>query len=271
MAQNLKMVFIGGGNMAKAIIAGLTRDKSHSHQIYVVDHHDEKCRALREEYKINATTDVNEVMEYADILILAVKPQDAQSTCKMLKNIPPHALVISFMTGVTLAHLSAWLGSSYAAVRAMPNTPAIVNFGATGLFANTQTNELQKAQAEKIFEAVGIVTWLKKEADINTIIALSGSGPAYYFYFMEVMQKHAEAMGLAPEVAKDFAIQTALGAAQLAANSTDELTTLRANVTSKGGTTAAAINVMQEQNLAQILAAAMEAASKRALELSEII
>jgi pyrroline-5-carboxylate reductase len=264
------ILFIGGGNMAQALIVGLVQNNYDPRQIFVADRHAEKCKYLQDTYRIEAATDVQNFLLKADVVVLEIKPQGAKESCLTLqKHLPEQALIISIMAGISFNSLDAWLGGTRALVRAMPNTPALIQAGATGLCANTKVTQAQKNQVEAIFHAIGITAWVEQETDINTITALSGSGPAYYFYFMEIMQKAAEHMGIAPEVAKTFAVQTAYGAAQLALSSKEAVATLRAQVTSKGGATEAALKVMQEKNLSAILETAMQAAYDKSMEFSQ--
>lgn len=268
--QKAKILFIGGGNMARAIIKGLLKQGYDPTYIYVVDHHSENREFFAKKH-IQVGKEAEAFIANVDIVCLAIKPQGAQELClklhEKLAEVSP--VILSIMAGITTASLNAWLGAHLPVVRAMPNTPVAVQMGATGLFATEQISDLQKAQVESILNAVGITAWLPAEADINAIIALSGSAPAYYFYFMEAMQVVAEKMGIAPDIAKAFAIQTAYGTAKLAFETEESLTTLREQVTSKKGTTEAALETFKAHDFSQIIEAAMRAAVKRAVELSQ--
>lgn len=268
---NLKILFIGGGNMAKAMIAGLVAAQFNSENIIVVDHNLEKRLALKQEYAVVTEENWGGINTSIDIIVLAIKPQNAEETCHLLARFIDGRpiLIISVMTGITTSTLEHWLGSHLSIIRAMPNTPAFIRAGATGLYANKNTSLEHKEITEKFMSTIGQIAWVEQEDDINIITALSGSGPAYFFYFMECMQETAIKMGLRPEVAKNFTLQTAYGAAKLALESELDIAALRANVTSKGGTTQAALNVMQGNNLAEIIEKAMGAAKQKAVEFSD--
>ncbi len=256
--------------MSRAIVAGLIQDGYPAESITVIDRNPEKCALFRDTYGIHAFDDLDAGLTRADVLVLAIKPQDAAAACSLLRaHCAQHApLVISVMAGITVATLGHWLGHHTAIVRAMPNTPAAIQAGATGLFANTATPLEHKNIAESILRATGVITWVDAETDLAAITALSGSGPAYYFYFMEIMAEIAVRMGLSQETAHLFAAQTAYGAAKLALASPEDFVTLRNQVTSKGGSTAAAIGSMQKNDLENLLAEAMLACQRRALELA---
>ena len=268
--SDLKTLFIGGGNMAKAIIAGLIAAKYNPKNIFVVDRNADKRLRLTQEYGIQAQENWGNTLNNIDVIVLAIKPQSAEKICYLLApliNSRP-ILIISIMAGITTFTLESWLGSQLSIIRAMPNTPAFIQASATGLFANKNTSLENKQYVEKCMSAIGQIAWLEHESDINTITALSGSGPAYFYYFMECMQTTAIKMGLTPEIARKFTLQTAYGAAKLALESGLNIETLRANVTSKGGTTQAALESMQENKMDEMIENAMLAAQQKGIEFS---
>jgi len=267
-----KLLFIGGGNMTQAIVGGLIDNGYSANSIFVVDRNSEKCQLLQQQYQVHVNEKITVFLDEVDTVILAIKPQAAEAVCATLR---PQLrerklLIISIMAGLNLASLAKGLGEHLAIIRAMPNTPALVQEGATGFFGNVHVSEAELLEAENIFSAIGIAAKLKSESDLDTVTALSGSGPAYYFYFMASMQDAAIQMGLDPETAKSFAIQTAYGAAKLARDSDVSVAELGRRVTSKKGTTEAALNTLQAKNLDEILASAMQAAVSRARELAKL-
>jgi len=263
---------MGGGNMAEAIIAGLVRHGYDSQHLFVMDRNLNKCEQLIKKYQVHADTAYPNHKITLDMIMLATKPQDAKAACALIsqKISEETPLILSVMAGITTTLLSQWLNKDLAIIRAMPNTPALIQAGATGLFANTQTLPIQKAYAQTLMSAVGQVAWLTEEAHLDMVTALSGSGPAYYFYLMECMQKAAVAMGIPANVARLLTLQTAYGAAKLAMESDESFEALRAKVTSKGGTTAAALDVLMQHQLGDIFAAAMKAAQQKSVELSQL-
>ncbi len=264
------ILFLGGGNMTRAIVAGLVQNQYPVEKIGVVDRNPEKCAHFQQAWGIRAETTLTPALTAAKIIVLAIKPQDAAPACNLIQaHCQAHSpLIISVMAGITVQNLAAALGQYLAIVRAMPNTPAAIQCGATGLFAGPHCSDLDKNQAETILRATGIVTWLEQEDQLAAITALSGSGPAYYFYFMEIMSEVAIKMGIPTDTARLFAAQTAYGAAKLALEAPD-FAKLRAQVTSKGGSTAAALASMQEHHLDQLIEKAMESCKNRALELAK--
>lgn len=267
--ENSRIAFIGAGNMANSLIKGLLAKGVTASNILACDIDQDKLATLERECGITAST-LQEAAIQADVLVLAVKPQVLGALCRELNDLPGKrdSLVISIAAGISLQALESWLGSNRAIVRTMPNTPSLVGEGATALFANTQTDEDQKQLAEAILSAVGISSWLRRESDIDTVTALSGSGPAYYFLLMEAMEKAAIDMGLDAEIARRFAIQTALGAGRLASADEDGPETLRRRVMSPGGTTEKAIESFTEDGFTQSVEKAMRAAAKRSAELA---
>jgi pyrroline-5-carboxylate reductase len=210
-------------------------------------------------------------MEGADVVVLAVKPQVMRSVLEPLQSIAQkqRPLLVSVAAGIREASLNSWLGGNLPIVRCMPNTPALVQAGATGLYANPQVNKEQRSLAESILRTVGITLWFDDEAKLDTVTAVSGSGPAYFFLVMEAMQAAAESLGLKPDDAKLLVVQTALGAARLALESEQQPAELRKQVTSKGGTTEAALNQLNAGGLVPLFAEALKAAEERSKELAQ--
>lgn len=268
-----KTGFIGGGNMASALVNGMLNNGIDPTSIYVADPDRAQQQALLTlDNAINTFNDGAELLDAVDVLILAVKPQIMQTVVEPLAHkIKADTLIVSVAAGVPVEKLNQWLGKEMPIIRCMPNTPALVGCGASGLFANPLVSAEQKTAVETLFNTVGITAWLDSEAAIDQVIAVSGSGPAYFFYLMELMQQTGTELGLPAELAQALTIQTALGAAQLASQSDDNPATLRNKVTSKGGTTAAAIELMQEQGMDETIRTAMQAAVTRAAELADEI
>lgn len=262
--------FIGAGNMANSLIRGLLAKGLDAESIWVTDIDQAKLKAISEDCGINASS-LAEVANSVDVLVLAVKPQVMQSVCVDLAEHMPErdCLIVSIAAGITITHMEQWLGQSAAIVRCMPNTPALVGKGASGLFANVNVTENQKELADEIVGAVGVSAWVGSEADIDIVTAISGSGPAYFFLFMEAMQETAKGMGLSPELARLLTYQTAIGAAELALLSEEETSELRRQVTSPGGTTERAINTFEEGQLRELVDSALKAARDRSVELAK--
>lgn len=263
------IAFIGAGNMASAIIGGLVKNGFNPANIWASDPSLEKANGLAAQFSIHATTDNIEAIQQCDVVMLAVKPQVMESVLSSLKpalNAKP-TLLISVAAGINLASLACWGGEELAIVRCMPNTPALVMQGASGLFANEQVSDAQKIISEDILNAVGISVWVNSEDEIDSVIAVSGSGPAYFFLFMEAMIAAGQKLGLSEQTAKQLTLKTALGAATMASSSEHSPAQLRKNVTSPNGTTEQAILSFQRQNLEGIVETAMQAAYDRSGEM----
>lgn len=265
-----QIAFIGAGNMANSLIRGLLAKAVPASQLFATDIDQEKLQLLQHECGIRIGTSA-EIAANADVIILAVKPQVMAAACESLRAgiKKPDCLIISIAAGIPVSSMESWLGHDRAIVRCMPNTPALVGEGATGLFANTRCSAGDIALAGEILSAVGITCWLRTERDIDTVTALSGSGPAYFFLMMEALEKAAVALGLDADVARQLSIQTALGAGKLAADSDVAPDELRRRVTSPGGTTEQALLSFQRDGFERIVANAVEAAQKRAAELAK--
>jgi len=263
--------FIGAGNMAASLISGLIADHYPADQIWVSDINQASLGNLGERYGVHTTTRNAIVAEHAEILILAVKPQILKSVVEDLSgNLQSrHPLVVSIAAGITAGSIDRWGGGHLAIVRCMPNTPAMVKTGATGLCANAAVSESQRSQAEAILRAVGLTVWVNEESQLDAVTALSGSGPAYFLMMMEAMEDAGVALGLDRNTARLLSQQTALGAGRIAIESEDPPAELRRRVTSPGGTTERAIATFEEGGLSPLVARAMGAAARRAWELSQ--
>lgn len=265
--------FIGAGNMAGSLIAGLLADAWPADNIWAADVDERQTLRLGQHFGIHTTTDNPAVVAEADILVLAVKPQSMQQVARGIaaQVQARRPLVISVAAGISLDALDDWLGGGIAVVRTMPNTPALVRSGATALLANNQTTPDQRNQAEAILRSVGLTVWVEAEILLDTVTALSGSGPAYFFLLMEAMEQAAVNMGLDRETARLLTQQTALGAAKVAIESDETPAELRRRVTSPGGTTEQAIAVFENKALLSIVLEAMQAAGQRSDELSKLL
>jgi pyrroline-5-carboxylate reductase len=266
----MKISFIGGGNMASALIAGLVGKLAEHGDIHVVDPSLEALDRLKDTFSVDTATTIDQRVAAAEVVVLAVKPQQMHEVAAALSpHLSKHPLVLSIAAGIRGADLSRWLGGYRAIVRCMPNTPALIGMGITGMVAMAGVSAHQKAVANSILRAVGKTVWLEDEALIDPVTAVSGSGPAYVFYFLEAMQQAAREMGLSVEQGRELALATFSGAAQLAVQSEDPVEVLRQRVTSKGGTTHAAIESMEQAGVKQAIIAAMKAAAARGRELGD--
>ena len=264
------LTFIGGGNMAGSLVGGLIADGWDPARIRVADPDAGQRERMVASHQVATTPDNQAAMSDADVVVLAVKPQVLATVARDLAAgiAQQQPLVISIAAGIREATLRGWLGSGTAIVRAMPNTPALVRSGATGLYANPAVSEAQRSLAESILRAVGLVIWVEDEALMDAVTALSGSGPAYFFLFMEALQAAGEEQGLPAETARLLVLQTAFGAARMALESSEDAGTLRRHVTSPGGTTERAIGILQEGGLAELLSRAVLGAVERSNELA---
>lgn len=272
--NNLKIAFIGGGNMARSLISGLIKAGYDSNLISVSNRSEGKLIALNKDFGIKTSLDNYEIAKDADVIVLAVKPQFMAEMLNQLTakiNNYGNRLIISLAAGVTVERLTSLLNGHKKIVRLMPNTPALIGYGVTGTFAAPDVNAEEKEFTNRILTAVGKVVWVEKESDINTVTAASGSSPAYFFLFMQYLIEHTKEMGLSEEQARTLVVETALGAAQMAIKNADvSLEMLRAQVTSKGGTTFAAISKFEELNLKDSVSAAMDACVARAEEMQKL-
>jgi pyrroline-5-carboxylate reductase len=265
-----KITFIGAGNMAGSLAGGIIAKGYDPLHITLTDVNDAQLAQARSNLHVNTSRDNLTACQKADVIVLAVKPQVMADVIVPLKPIVNlrKPLVISIAAGVTLAKLEGWLGADTAVVRCMPNTPALVEAGATGLYANANVTQAQREQARAIMGSVGLALWLENEDQIDAVTALSGSGPAYFFLVMEAMIAAGKAMGLSEQVARQLTLQTALGSAQMAITGSVEPAELRRRVTSPGGTTERAIGIMEQQGLRDTFMAALKGAYDRSKELA---
>ncbi|VAW53677.1 Pyrroline-5-carboxylate reductase [hydrothermal vent metagenome] len=261
--------FIGGGNMATSLIGGLLDAGINASAITVAEPDEKRCLALHNQYGISTSTGNKSTLS-CEIIVLAVKPQLLKKVCQQLEaQTSSNSLFISIAAGIKSSDINSWLNGKQAIVRCMPNTPSLLQCGASGLYANENVSAEQKKQAETIMQAVGLVLWVDNEKQINAVTAVSGSGPAYFFLLMEAMQKAGEELGLNSNVAQQLVMQTALGAARMAIESESPPAELRQMVTSKGGTTEQAILSFQSANFQKIVMDALQAANDRSISLAE--
>jgi len=270
--QDKTIAFIGAGNMATALIKGLIAKGCPCANIWAADPNSEQLGILKNDSGINVSSDNTEVIKNADIVVLAVKPQLMNVVLLPLQKVLAEktVLLVSIAAGVSIKTLESLSSDKQAIVRCMPNTPALVEAGASALFANSSATEEQKQQAQSILSAVGMICWLQQESDIDIVTALSGSGPAYFFLFIEALQAAAIDQGLDPDIANSLALQTAFGAAKLALSGDGDVAELRRKVTSPGGTTEAAIAQFEKDGFRNIIAQAVEKAKARSEELAQL-
>ncbi len=269
--MSLKITFIGAGNMAKSLAGGMIAKGMDPINITLSDINESSLQEARSQLQVNTTRDNQLACQKADIVVLAVKPQVMAEVVQPLEPLfqQKQPLIISIAAGITLAQLEQWTGGQLPIVRCMPNTPALVQSGATGLYANQQVSEPQKEQARNVLGAVGLALWLDNEDQIDAVTALSGSGPAYFFYIMEAMIAAGTALGLPEATAKQLTLQTALGSAQMAITSDVDAQELRRRVTSPGGTTEQAISILEQQGCKTLFLQALQGAYERSKELAK--
>jgi len=267
-----KIAFIGAGNMATAIISGLIGKSYPKECISVAAPHIEHCQALQEKFGIKVASDNARAVQDADIIVLAVKPQMMQVAVASFSHIETkNKLVVSIAAGISSRRLNELFDASISLVRVMPNTPALLGLGMSGLYATPNTSAQDKSFAFELLSAVGECFWVKTEQDIDKVTCVSGSGPAYFFLFMEAMQKEAMRQGFDEDSARLMVQQTAIGAAKMVIdNPQTPIAVLRQNVTSKGGTTAAALDIFDKAHTSDIVSKAMQAAFTRAQEMEKL-
>ena len=264
----MKIAFIGCGNMAQSLIGGMIANGTSSSNIAVADPSDTATAVAEKKWNVTVAANNNEAVSDADVVVLAVKPQQMQTVLTGIADHLTDQLLVSIAAGIQTKDMLNWANTSQVAiVRCMPNTPALLQCGATGLFAASNVTSEQRKIAEEILNAVGLTAWVDQESQLDAITALSGSGPAYFFLMIEAMTEAATELGLNKDLAIQFATQTALGAARMTTESDVEPAQLRKNVTSPAGTTEAALNSFNNNNFTEIVAQAMQAADKRAGEL----
>jgi pyrroline-5-carboxylate reductase len=264
----MKINFIGGGNMARAIIGGLKQNGLDMSAVTVLELDAQKRLELAQEFNVK-TTDSYADFNDTDVIVLAVKPQQLKEVCAKLNPVLKSQLVVSIAAGVRSQDISRWLGNYSAIVRVMPNTPAQIRAGISALYAMPAVSNTQREHANIILAAVGKTLWLEDEAKMDAVTAISGSGPAYVFYFIEALQDAAMALGLDAEASKLLALETFSGASLLATQSKDDIKTLRAQVTSKGGTTEQGILTLETANIKDIIRKAAKAAADKSVMLGD--
>jgi pyrroline-5-carboxylate reductase len=260
--HHARLIFIGGGNMARSLIGGLLQRGHQATAIHVVEPNAPLREALQNDFGVTCHTDNSSIHDDADCVLLVVKPQVMRTVCEGLRDKIGKAMLLSVAAGITTKQISEWSGTA-TVIRCMPNTPALIGAGASGLFADASVSDEQRALASHLLEAVGIARWIDDEARMDIVTALSGSGPAYVFYLVEAMSTAASQLGLDADTARDLAIQTCLGAARMLSESDEPADALRRRVTSPGGTTQAAIESLQANHFAQIIADAISSATER--------
>ncbi len=269
MNSEMKIGFIGGGNMAGALIGGLAGRLTAGANIHVVDPNPDALVRLQQQFGVSAAPQIDAAIARSDVIVLAIKPQQMKEVVAQLKPHVSSQLVLSIAAGIRGSDLSRWLSGHQAIVRTMPNTPALIGKGITGMVALAGVSQAQHDAADAIMRAVGETVWIDDESLIDAVTAVSGSGPAYVFYFIEAMQQAAFEMGLSAEQGNALAIATFAGAAELAASSADPVSVLRERVTSKGGTTYAALTSMEQSGVKESIVRALKAAAARGKELGE--
>ncbi|WP_419533794.1 pyrroline-5-carboxylate reductase [Endozoicomonas sp.] len=264
------IAFIGAGNMASSIIGGLINNGWPTYQLIATARTEATLSNIREKFNIETTVDNHQAVGKADVIMLCVKPQVMKEVLMDLSpSIKPNALIISVAAGITMESLQKWGGEHLSIVRSMPNTPSLLQCGASGLYANNNVSTDHKTLTDDIFNAIGIAKWVDQESLIDAVIAVSGSGPAYYFLLMEIMEQVGSRLGLDVETSRQLTLQTALGAARMATESDVDAAELRRRITSPNGTTEQAIKTFQEQGLPELVEKAMNAAVNRSIELAE--
>jgi pyrroline-5-carboxylate reductase len=265
-----RIAFIGGGNMGRSLIGGLIAKGVQPSQIVVADPYAPTLQSLKTQYDVQTASSNAEAVRDADVVLLAVKPQELRNVVtgvqpQILQRRP---LLISVAAGILAADIQRWAGGA-AVVRCMPNRPALQGCGVTALYANNEVDALSRALAEEILGAVGATLWVERETDMDTVTAISGSGPAYFFLLIEMLEATGQALGLSAPVARKLAVETAYGSGFMAREATESPATLREQVTSKGGTTEAALKHLEANNVRAIFSQAVTAAAQRSAQLAK--
>ncbi len=269
--NSLTIGFIGGGNMASSLIGGLIADGLAPEQITVSEPNSERRAQLRAHFAVNTVADNRSVVEQSQVVVLAVKPQVFKQVCSEIQEVAQsqRPLFVSIAAGLRIGDIDRWMGSGNAIVRTMPNTPSLIQTGATGMYANQLVTKAQKERAESILRAVGLTLWVEEEGALDAVTALSGSGPAYFFLIIELLEQAGESLGLKGEASRLLALQTAFGAAKMALESNESCATLRQRVTSPGGTTEKALEILRDGDIEQLLHKALSGARERAQQLGD--
>jgi pyrroline-5-carboxylate reductase len=269
--QNLNIVFIGGGNMGQALVTGLLDSGWMADNIAIVDNDQSLIKKLNETFPdCHVYTQSEAALNLADVVILAVKPQAMKMACEQIaaQCQVKRPLIISIAAGVLIDSIDTWLGGELPIIRCMPNTPALVQAGATGLYANTEVSIEQRQLAFDVLSSVGTALWIETEVLLDAVTAVSGSGPAYFFYLIEAMMEAGQSLGLSEEQSRVLTVATAAGAAKLISKSDQSAKELRLAVTSRGGTTEAAINTLQQHDMENIIQTAIKKAAEKAQQLA---
>jgi pyrroline-5-carboxylate reductase len=266
----MNITFIGGGNMARALIGGLVARGTASNAFAVVDVSPDARATIAARFGVATFGEIEApAVSNADLIVIAVKPQNVRAAARELATLLKRQVVLSIAAGIRLSDLSRWLLGYRRLVRAMPNTPAMIGAGISGLFALSGVDSEGRSRAAAVLEAVGGILWCERESELDAVTAVSGSGPAYVFYFLEALESAAVELGFSDADARRLALATFSGAIRLVEQSDSETVLLRAQVTSKGGTTEAAIGVLEEAQVKAAFKAAVQAAAERARELGE--
>lgn len=271
MRKSPTISFIGAGNMASAIIGGMLDSGFQASRIWASAPNDAHLQSIRKRFGISVTTDNRYCAQQADVIVLAVKPQIMADVCRDIAPIAQNTrpLVVSIAAGLGAESINEWLGGDLPIVRVMPNTPSLVGKGAAGLFASDSVTGAQKHMIQSVFEGIGVAVWVDDESLLHGVTALSGSGPAYFFLMLESLEAAAADAGLDPETARELAIQTMAGAAEMAARSDHDPAQLKKNVMSPGGTTEQAINTFEDGGLRDLVQKAYSAAYTRSEEMAK--
>lgn len=267
--ETMNITFIGGGNMASALIGGLLQKGFTAGQLRVVEVSPDARERLGKQFGVGAVSDTAEGVAGSNVILLAVKPQQLHEAATLLAPLVTDQLVISIAAGIRAGDISRWLGGYTRLVRVMPNTPALIQAGVSGMYAMPGVSDTEKQQAESILKAVGSTLWVEREALLDAVTAVSASGPGYVFYFIEAMQQAAQDLGFDSAQARQLSLETFLGASKLASQSDEDAATLRGRVTSKGGTTERAILTMETAAVKHHIVRAIGAANERARELGD--
>jgi pyrroline-5-carboxylate reductase len=265
----MHITFIGGGNMASALIGGLSRNGWHAERMRVADIDAAARDRVAREFGIAVYDKASAAVANADCIVLAVKPQHLQAAARELAAHVSGKLVLSIAAGIRARDIRRWLGGHSRIVRAMPNTPALVLSGITGLYADEDVGAADRQTAEEVLGVAGATLWVDTEADIDAITAVSGSGPAYVFYFLEALESAARKLGFDDKAARQLALETFSGAVRLAGESTVDFATLRARVTSKGGTTERALGMFEQAQVRAAIERAVQGAAERSREMAD--
>lgn len=267
----MRIAFIGGGNMSTSLVGGLRGRGVPGDALWVADPVPAQLARLRHDFGVHGTQDNSAAVREADLVVLAVKPQEMAGVARGLaaELAARRRNVISVAAGIRLADLARWLGADVPVVRAMPNRPALIGAGITALYANPAVDVHGRDAVEQVMSAAGATVWLSAESQMDAVTAVSGSGPAYFFLLVEALEAAGAELGLPPDTARRLAIETARGAGRMAAESGESPATLREQVTSRGGTTAAALEVLESAGVRGIFARAVAAAARRSAELAD--